>query len=130
MVPWDTDLQATLYASSKSLGFIAVGQQVDLKLEAFPFEKFGAVEGRVESIASTPLTSNENSGGTHLGLLQVDGPQEPMYSVKVRLGRPSIDAYGRPQQLQSGMQLDAEVQLESRRLYEWMLLPLLESGRR
>ncbi len=130
MVPADAALQATLYASSKSLGFVAVGQQVDLKLDAFPFEKFGAVEGRVESIASTPLTSNESAGGTHLGLPQVEGPQEPMYSVKVRVERPSIDAYGHPQSLRSGMQLNAEVQLETRRLYEWMLLPLLESGRR
>jgi membrane fusion protein len=130
MVPEEAALQATLYASSKSLGFVAVGQHVDLKLDAFPFEKFGAVEGRVESIASTPLTSSESSGGTHLGMPQVEGPQEPMYSVKVHLDRPSIDAYGHPQSLRTGMQLNADVQLESRRLYEWMLLPLLESGRR
>jgi len=129
MVPRDAALQATLYASSKALGFLGAGQQVDLKLDAFPFEKFGAVEGRVESISSTPLSGSESSVGTHLGLLQVEGPQEPMYSIRVRLDRPSIDAYGHPQSLRSGMQLTADVQLETRRLYEWMLLPLLEHGR-
>jgi membrane fusion protein len=130
LIPRDAALQATLYATSRSLGFIAVDQVVELKLDAFPFEKFGAVDGHVESISSTPLTTTENSVGTHLGLPQSDGPQEPMYSVKVRLDRSAIDAYCHPQPLRSGMQLNAAVQLETRRLYEWMLLPLLESGRR
>ena len=129
MIPKDSPLQATLYASSRALGFVNVGEPVDLKLDAFPFEKFGAVEGKVESISSTPLSGSESTVGTRLGLLQVEGPQEPMYSIKVSLERPSIDAYGRPQSLRSGMQLNADVQLETRRLYEWMLLPLLEHGR-
>lgn len=129
MVPQEAQLVATLYAPSRSLGFVAPGQAVELKLDAFPYEKFGAVEGAVESIATTPLTGSESAGGTHLALVQTDSPQEPMYSIKVTIPHPVIAAYGKPMPLRPGMQLSADVQLERRRLGEWILLPLFESGR-
>ena len=49
---------------------------------------------------------------------------EPMYRIRVRLGRQDILAYGQAQALKSGMGLDASILLERRRLYEWILEPL------
>jgi membrane fusion protein len=51
------------------------------------------------------------------------GP-DPVYLITVTLARQTIAAYGRQVELQPGMQLEADIALETRRLYEWLLDPL------
>ncbi len=55
LVPIASNLQATLYASSRDLGFIKIGQAVKMKLEAFPYQKFGLATGRVVTVADSPI---------------------------------------------------------------------------
>jgi membrane fusion protein len=130
LLPIDTRLQAKLYAPSRALGFVTVGQNVNLKLDAFPFEKFGAVPGHVESIAETPLTSSETGAETHLSLPQPEGTQEPLYCVTVTVDQADILVDGKFHQLQAGMQLNADVELETRPLYQWMIRPLYDRRQR
>jgi membrane fusion protein len=47
-----------------------------------------------------------------------------MYRITVRLSKQEIKTYGRPQALQAGMLLDADILQETRSLYEWVLEPL------
>ena len=55
---------------------------------------------------------------------------EPLYRIRLRLQRQSVQAYGETLPLKSGMLVDASVLLEQRRLYEWVLEPLFSiSGR-
>jgi membrane fusion protein len=42
----------------------------------------------------------------------------------VRLARQEVTVYGRPVPLQPGLQLDADVLIERRRLIEWVFDPL------
>jgi membrane fusion protein len=49
---------------------------------------------------------------------------EPMFRVKVKLASQTAQAYGLPQALQAGMQLEADVMLDTRTLFEWVLEPL------
>jgi membrane fusion protein len=122
VVPTNSQLQAVLYAPSRSLGFLRPGQRVKLKLDAFPYQKFGVAEGSVIAIADSPVRAAEISSGTHLAT-NVE-TAEPLYTVRVALDKQYVDAYGRRERLRPGMQLDAEIQLETRRLYEWVLEPL------
>ncbi|WLI90246.1 HlyD family efflux transporter periplasmic adaptor subunit [Massilia sp. R2A-15] len=122
VVPSNSKLQAILYAPSRALGFLKPGQAVKLKLDAFPYQKFGVAEGKVMSIADSPVRASESSAGTRLATSTETG--EPMYTVRVQLDKQLIDAYGSQQRLRPGMQLDAEVQLDTRRIYEWVLEPL------
>ena len=48
----------------------------------------------------------------------------------MRLERQAIAAYGRDLPLRAGMALDADVTLEHRRIWEWLLEPLLATARR
>jgi membrane fusion protein len=48
-----------------------------------------------------------------------------MYRVTVSLERQDMMAYGTPQALAAGMQLEADVLLERRRLIEWLFAPVL-----
>lgn len=127
VVPSNSKLQAILYAPSRALGFLKPGQAVKIKLDAFPYQKFGVAEGRVISIADSPVRASENSAGTRLATSTETG--EPMYTVRVELDKQIIDAYGSQQRLRPGMQLDAEIQLDTRRIYEWVLEPLFSLRR-
>ena len=53
------------------------------------------------------------------------GPAEPMYRITVALEHQVVQAYGQPQSLTPGMQLDADVLLDRRRLIEWIFEPVL-----
>jgi membrane fusion protein len=122
VVPRNSKLQAILYAPSRALGFLKPGQAVKIKLDAFPYQKFGVADGKVLSIADTPVRASESSAGTRLATSTETG--EPMYTVRVELDKQLIEAYGSQQRLRPGMQLDAEIRLDTRRIYEWVLEPL------
>jgi membrane fusion protein len=73
----------------------------------------------VTAIARSPLAPSE------LGFVPPDGTREPLYRIKARVDSQSILAYGREEPLQAGMQLEADIQLDRRRLIEWVFEPLL-----
>lgn len=50
--------------------------------------------------------------------------QEPLFAIAVELEKDYLIAYGRKEYLRTGMQLDGDVQLDRRKLYEWLLEPL------
>lgn len=58
------------------------------------------------------------------GLASLYGATEPVYRIVVSLTRQAVTAYGQPIALQPGMQLEADVIIERRRLIEWVLDPL------
>jgi membrane fusion protein len=65
-----------------------------------------------------------------LGFTPADGSREPLYRIKVRLASQSIDAYGHAEALKAGMQVEADILLDRRRLIEWIFEPLISlSGR-
>jgi membrane fusion protein len=50
---------------------------------------------------------------------------EPLYRITVTLDRQDVTAYGHAQPLSPGMQLEADVLLDRRRLIEWLFEPVL-----
>ncbi|MEI7444702.1 MAG: HlyD family efflux transporter periplasmic adaptor subunit [Burkholderiales bacterium] len=123
IVPEASKLEAQLFANSRAIGFVRPGQPVLLRMQAFPYQKFGHVRGTVESVSRAALSPTEVP--TQLaGLSSLLGSNEPIYRIVVRLERQAVTAYGVPQPLQPGMQLESDVLLERRRLWEWALEPL------
>ncbi len=122
IVPKDAVLRAELYAPSRAIGFVRPGQNVLLRFQAYPYQKFGHQTGIVESVSRTALTPEEISevGMSLAGM----SDREPRYRIIVRLPAQTIRAYGAQQPLQAGMLIDADILQEKRRLYEWVLEPL------
>ena len=94
-------------------------QTVLLRYEAYPYQKFGHQVGHVMQVSRTPLPASE------LGGLPVAAAQEPLYRITVSLDQQAVQAYGRAQSLSPGMQLEADVLLDRRRLIEWIFEPVL-----
>ena len=130
IVPAGSQLQAELFSPSRSIGFVQAGQRVLLRYQAFPYQKFGFYEGHVVDISRSALSPSELPQQLS-GLTSLYGSTEPVYRITVALAKQTATAYGQPVALQPGMQLEADVLVETRSLIEWALDPLytLNGGR-
>lgn len=122
LLPADARLQAHLFAPSSAVGFVKPEQPVLLRYQAFPYQKFGLQGGQVAQVSRSPLQASELAG---VPLPKSDGEAEPLYRITVTLDKQAVAAYGREQALAPGMQLEADVLLDRRRLIEWIFEPLL-----
>lgn len=123
LLPADAKLQAHLYAPSSAVGFVRAHQAVQLRYQAFPYQKFGHQSGAVAQVSRSPLQASELAG---LPLpAAVSGSGEPLYRITVDLDQQSVAAYGAQQALSPGMQLEGDVLLDRRRLIEWLFEPVL-----
>lgn len=116
IVPQDSRLEAQLFVPSTAIGFIREGDAVAVHFAAFPFQKFGAMQGRVSEISSTTLEPGELPEQA-----QSDANSDPRYRVRIKL--PS-QVLGRSHALRSGMLVDAQFMQERRSLFEWILEPI------
>jgi membrane fusion protein len=128
IVPPDMRLEAQLYGPSRAVGFVRPGQRVLLRYQAYPYQRFGHYEGVVASVSRAALSPGELppqlAGMTGLTGLASGQAAEPIYRITVKLASQTVTAYGAEVPLQPGMMLEADVALERRRLFEWVLDPL------
>ncbi|RQO59756.1 hypothetical protein DBR47_10240 [Paucibacter sp. KBW04] len=130
VLPAQTQMQAQLFAPSSAVGFLHAQQAVQLRYQAFPYQKFGQQSGSVLNVSRTPLSPAELST-LNLPVALSQGPaSEPLYRITVKLDQQTVSAYGQAQPLAAGMQLDADVMLEKRRLIEWIFEPILSLAHR
>ena len=121
IVPRNATLQAQLYAPSKAIGFIKLGDSVLVRYQAYPYQKFGHAHGVVSQLSRAALLGNELNGYLAGNSSLAN---EPFYKITVVLDKQAVTAYGAQQALQAGMLLEADVLQDKRRLIEWVLEPL------
>ena len=119
LIPANSTLEGHLYSPSRSIGFVHAGQEVLLRYLAYPHQKFGMYKASVTSVSRNPMLPGE------LGFTPTDGNREPVYRIKVALEGQAVRAYGQLEPLQPGMQVEADILLDRRRLIEWIFEPLL-----
>lgn len=117
ILPAGAALEARLLVPTRAAGFIHAEQQVALRYQAFPYQRFGHHLGTVSEVGRTVIQPGEARLPVQV--------QEPVYLVTVRLPAQAVKAYGQNMALQAGMALDADVRIDSRRLIEWVFDPLL-----
>ncbi|MDC4308400.1 HlyD family secretion protein, partial [Acinetobacter baumannii] len=122
ILPENTLLIAQLYVPSRAIGFVKKGDQVLLRYQAYPYQKFGHARAQILSVAKTAIASQD------LKTIGVISPQqisnEPVYLVRAELDKQIVKAYGKDMPLQVGMILEGDIMHEKRKLYEWVLEPL------
>ncbi|MEO1220140.1 MAG: HlyD family efflux transporter periplasmic adaptor subunit [Pseudomonadota bacterium] len=119
IVPEGSTLRAELNVPSQAIGFVKVGQEVRLAIDAFPYQRFGTVNGTVLTVASSALTQPGPAGG----IISV-------YPVVVELDAAAISAFGREEALVPGMTLTARIVTEEQSLIEWLFEPLFAVQKR
>ena len=132
LLPEGAKMQAQLFAPSSAVGFLRPEQTVQLRYQAFPYQKFGHHPGQVLQVSRAPLQAAElaslplSAGAvTRANEEGAASTAEPLYRITVALDEQTVQAYGVAQPLVAGMQLEADVLLDRRRLIEWIFEPLL-----
>lgn len=117
LIPEDTQLSAHLLIPVRAAGFVKLGQQIDIRYDAFPYQKFGLYHGEITQVSNTVLLPGEL-------LNAASAVQEPVYRITATLAQPHVQAYGQDFSLKPGMTLSADVRLQERSLLQWLLEPI------
>ena len=112
IVPDNTPLTVEASVLNKDIGFVKVGQKTELKLDTFPFQKYGTINGVVTAISPDAFEDEK------IGLI---------YKIKIEPEREYIMANGKKVNLTAGMSLNAEIKTGKRRIIEFFLSPVMQS---
>jgi hemolysin D len=135
IVPDGAGIEVDCLVPNKDIGFVSEGQAVELKLEAFPFTRYGLVQGRVRKLGRDAATNpNAAPPGSMAALTQTPQPgtsgtppAELAYPAKVTLLRDWILVDGRQEQIRAGMRVSAEIKTGDRRVIEYLLSPVVQA---
>jgi membrane fusion protein len=117
VLPAGAVLEAQLLVPSRAKAAIERGQQVQLRIDAFPYQKYGLVPGIVEQVELNPI--NDGAPGAT--------PAAPMYRATVALSTNALMVYGKRKPFEAGMSLEADIFQDRRRLIEWVFDPLISA---
>ncbi len=110
IIPHDDPVEVEAWLPNKDIGFVHEGQEAEIKVETFPFTKYGLVNAEILNV-SNDATPDEN-----LGLV---------YAMRVKMHQTTMKVKEKIVNLTPGMAVTVEVNLGKRRLIEFLLSPLL-----
>ena len=113
IVPRDDTLEVEAFLENKDIGFVNAGQVAEVKVETFPFTKYGTIP------ASLTLVSHDAINDEKRGLI---------YSTRARLQRATMQVEDKSVNLSAGMAVSVEIKTGKRRVIEYFLSPLLQYG--
>lgn len=119
IIPKGSKLRAELPIPATMIGFVRMGQEVKLSIDAFPYQQFGTIKARIISIPGAPVSSADAKGNA-----------APVYVAIAEIETPYITAFGKKQPLLSGMTLSARITTRKQSLLEWLFEPLYAVQRR
>lgn len=118
IVPTDAQLEVEAWLENKDIGFVEVGQSAEIKINTFPFTKYGVIEGEVKDMTQDAVADEE---------------MKFRYKMKASMNQSAIQVGKRLVDLIPGMKVSVEIKTGKRRLIEFILSPLIkyknESGR-
>ena len=114
LVPHNEPLVAEVWVGNADSGFVRPEQSARVKLAAYPFQKYGMLDGVVRHIGADAQDKPEATGS------QIKAAQEAAYRSLIDLK----DMPGHPLKLVPGMQVNAEIHIGTRSVLEYLLSPV------
>lgn len=125
----NADITVEAFVQNKDIGFVAVGQRVAVKLEAFNFTDWGLIEGTVEDISRDAIDQSQQPAGS---VRDANGrPVQPglVYAARIALscapGTPERSALC--DRVQPGMAVQAEIKTGTRQIIQYLLSPISQA---
>ncbi len=114
IVPESAQVSAEVAIANLDIGFVHVGQEAEIKLETFPYTKYGTVSAQV-SVVSADAVADEKRATTY-------------FPATVKLARTTMPVDGTLVPISPGMAVTAEIKTGKRRIIEYLLAPLQRAG--
>jgi len=118
LVPHDEPLVAEVWVGNADAGFVQADQKARVKLAAYPFQKYGMLDGVVKQVSADAQEKPESGSPT------VKSAQEAAYRALINLSSDYLQSQGRQLRLVPGMQVNAEIHLGTRSVLEYLLSPV------
>jgi HlyD family secretion protein/hemolysin D len=132
VVPDNDRIEIEAVLENRDIGFVDLGQRVELKIDAFPFTRYGLLGGKVISIDRDAEVEPVNPSGAH-GTERVadetdhvEASERLRYTVHIAIEPGSFAVDGREATLLPGMSIKAEILTGKRRIIDFLLAPLRE----
>lgn len=119
LVPQNEPLQAEVWVSNIDAGFVRPQQPVKMKLQAYPFQQYGTLDGIVRQISADATDGRDHAGGNNGArgeFLQ--------YRALIDLKSAHVERNGQSFRPLPGMQVDAEIHLGTRGIWAYLLSPM------
>jgi len=110
IVPRDNPVEIEAMLENKDIGFVQADQEAAVKVETFPYTKYGTLPAKVASVSDDAISDEKR------GLI---------YQTKVRLERTTLQVDGKTVRLSPGMAVTVEIKTGQRRVIEYFLSPLI-----
>jgi hemolysin D len=133
IVPSDGNMEVEVMILNQDIGFVEVGQRAVVKIDAFPFTRYGTIDATVLQVSSegidqadaAALSDPAGAARSSNGQSQQRG-QNLVFPAIVRLDRRSMNVDGKDVALSYGMMVNVEIKTGARRVIDYVLSPLRE----
>ena len=112
IVPEDASVTAEVTLENKDIGFVNVGDEAEIKMETFPYTRYGTVKAKVLRLTADAV-SDEKRGA--------------IFPITLSLNRHTINVDGKLLKLSPGMNVSAEIKTGHRRIIEFLLDPVQQA---
>jgi hemolysin D len=114
LVPLGEPLQAEVQITSQDVGYVKVSDPVRIKIDAFPFQKHGLIEGQLDKMGQDAFTPNS-----------ANTANAPYYLGRATLDRNNLRNLPRNAPLLPGMTLSAEIVVGQRTVMSYVMYPVM-----
>jgi len=119
VVPDDAQVTAEAQLENKDIGFVHVGEHSEIKLETFPYTRYGTIAATVSTISSDAVLDDKKPN-------DASGQPTAAFPVRLTLLQGYIDVNGRRVRLTPGMNVTADIKTGRRRIIDYVLSPVRE----
>ncbi len=112
IVPSRGEIEVEAHVLNKDIGFVREGQPAAVKLDAFPFTRYGTVRGTVVSLSRDAVPDPKLGAN---------------YIARIRLARGTILVDGKTVPLTSGLGVTVDVRTGNRRIISWLISPIVST---
>jgi hemolysin D len=126
IAPAASQVEVEAKLANDDVGFVRAGMPAEIKVQTFPFTRYGLIPATVLTVSHDALTESKSSDST-----PNEGPStanDLHYLMRLRLARDTMDVDGRTVRLTPGMMVSAEVKTGKRRVIDYVLSPLAKAA--
>jgi hemolysin D len=134
ITPDKAKLQVEALVANLDIGFVKLGQPAVIKIDAFPFTRFGVLHGTVVKIAPAAVAEQDAkrvlanaTAAANAAQSPATAPGQPesfVFPVTIALGETAMNVDGAKIPLTPGMTATVEIKTDSRRVIDYLLSPL------
>lgn len=121
IVPESMPLEVNAVVLNKDIGYVKEGQGCIVKVDTYDFQKYGTIEGKVQTVNPYSMDEKENKEKTNESENETGG-----YPIKVKMLAETLKTKnGDVFKVKPGMSVTAEVNVGKRRVIEFFLFPII-----